>query len=350
MISLDDEDDDIDIIIGRDLAEARNRDVGSRKTDSAGSSNRMSGGTGESGANRNRPSGSRSGNRPSGSATGANRNIPSGGGSRTSGGRPSGNNSRQGQNRSDISRKQSEENKKKAIIGISIAVVALIVVVVVLVLVFGGTGNYDDYYQKGLNLYEKGQVQSSITQFEKAADAAKTDDEKKDVYVMLWKAYSQVDGYERDEIDILKKLIALEPDNQTYYEALITIYRDLGDQDSIDELIESVSDKELQENLMKFDGTTPVATIEAGEYDKPISVGLTASADSTIHYTINGGDATSSSDVYTSSIELKDEGEYIIKAVGIDNEGNQSKQFVGKYILNFGYSECSGCQSGQWYL
>lgn len=294
-ISLEEDDDDIDFIIGRDLT-LRKSNEPVRKNSANVAKNSSAPKTNKSSFEAN--------HRPDNNKTENNR--------------------------------KSENDKKKMIIGISVAGVVLIIIIVVLIFVFGGSGKFDDYYQNGMNLYNKGRVQDSIVQFENAADVADNDEEKKDVYVMLWKAYSQVDGYEKDEIDVLMKLINIEPDNGTYYEALITLYRDLNDQASIDKLIENVNDSELKDRLLEFDGTTPVATIEAGEYDKPISVGLTAAADSTIHYTINGGDATSSSDVYTSSIEFNEEGEYIIKAVGIDSEGNVSKQFEGKYILNFG--------------
>lgn len=288
VISIEEEDDDIDLIIGRDLSRMNNRTKHEQRERD----------------NYNRQNLERNSN-----------NI----------------------NEDDKDENVSDNNsKKKIIIGVSIGVAALVIILLVVWFIFGNSGKYDEYYQNGMNLYEKGKVQASATQFIKAADVAKKDEDIIEANLMLWKVYSQLDGYETELIDVLTTLIELEPDNESYYEALIVVYQGLNDQASIDELIQSVEDEALKTKLKEFDGTTPVPTVTAGEYDKPISIELTAMSGSTIYYTLNGGNASTSSEVYTSSIELKEEGEYTVKAIAVDKKGKKSRQFEGKYILKFG--------------
>lgn len=228
------------------------------------------------------------------------------------------------------------KSNKKLYIGLGIGGAVIIIVIIAAVIFFGKSGKFDEYYKNGMNLYDKGKVQQSITQFNKASDIAGKDEDRIEADIMLWKAYSQLEGYENELVDVLIELINLEPDNASYYEALIIVYQGMDDQAAIDKLISSVKDAELHAQLKDFDGTTPVPTLTAGDYDKPVSIGLTAMSGSTIYYTVNGGSATTSSEKYTTSIELKEEGEYTIRAIAVDSKGKKSRQMESKYILKFG--------------
>jgi len=232
----------------------------------------------------------------------------------------------------------NDDKSKKIIIAAIIGiVVTMIVLVVILISVLsGGIKNYNSYYEQGMKLYTKGKVEEAIVQFENAAEQASSFDENIKVYTVLWESYSKLDGYDDELIRVLKELIKLDSTNQIYYEALIVVYQGNDDQKAIEELIDSISDKELRDKLRDVDATIPVATLAPGEFDKPISVGLTAIAGSTIYYNINEGDASESDNVYTNALEFEEEGTYIIKAVAIDSKGNVSGQFEGKYILDFG--------------
>lgn len=323
VMSLDEEDDDIDLIIGRDLSRMNNRTY-----------------TAQSG----RENYNRQNNK--GNYEHTDENTKEYKSSNTATRNDGGNTQKKYAGKKELKYSKNHEvdndfdnrdaGKKKIIIGAVACVAVLAIVLLILWFVFGGTGKYDEYYKNGMNLYEKGKVQAAATQFMKAADVAKNDDDKIEANAMLWKAYSQLDGYENELIDVLNKLIALEPAKQSYYEALIVVYQGLNDQNSIDTLIESVKDPELKAKLKDFDGTTPVPTVESGEYDKPLTIELTATSGSTIYYTLNGGNASTTSEVYTSSIKLDEEGEYTIKAIAVDSKGKKSRQFEGKYILSFG--------------
>lgn len=314
-ISLEEEDDDIDLIIGRDLSRVRSRND---STSNAGNSGIYSEDTStdkEYVKNYKRGTNTEEQRRPVERKEGHIDEEPV-----------------------PVSNKKVSQNKsnKKLYIGLGIGGAIIVIAIIVAVIFFGNSGKYDEYYQNGMNLYDKGKVQQSITQFNKASDIARNDEDRIEADIMLWKAYSQLDGYENELVDVLTELISLEPDNASYYEALIIVYQGMDNQAAIDELISSVKDAELHTQLKDFDGTTPIATLTAGEYDKPVSVGLTAMSGSTIYYTVNGGSATTSSEKYTTSIELEEEGEYTIRAIAVDDKGKKSRQMECKYILKFG--------------
>ena len=121
-----------------------------------------------------------------------------------------------------ISKEQENDEKtKKIIIASIIGGAALILVLVLLFMFFANRGSYDSYIKKGTDLYNRGSVKASIEYFDKAVSLADTTEEKIEANVMLWNAYSQVDGYEKETILVLTELIELDP--KSLYIRLIAI-------------------------------------------------------------------------------------------------------------------------------
>ncbi|MCR5837459.1 MAG: chitobiase/beta-hexosaminidase C-terminal domain-containing protein [Lachnospiraceae bacterium] len=235
----------------------------------------------------------------------------------------------------DDSSSTKEKSKKPVIIISSIIGVIVLVAIIAAVVFFSSEAKYKDYYANGMTLYEQENLPTAATQFKKAASVAKKSTDKIDADIMLWTIYSQMDGYEKELEDCLLELISLDKTNVSYYQALIILYQTQKEQSKIDKLIASVKDEKLKEKLKNYDGTTPVANITGGEYDRPLSIELTAPAGSTIYYTVNGGNASSSSSLYKKAINLKKEGTYSIRAISIDENGKESQQLAEKYILAF---------------
>lgn len=315
-ISFNDDNDDIDLIIDRDISRQnkKNNNMSSGKAPkkAVGSNGQGNGAVRSSSSDGNgtkKPVQNKNTGRPQSAGKGEN-------------------------NKNRESKKADNNSKKKKII-IGSVIAAVLVVVVIVAVIITKSGNYDDHYSKGMTYYESGNVDSSIKEFSKAVSAADSTQEKIAANEMLWKSYLKKDNTDAEQINVLNELVKLDPNNETYYTSLITLYQSIEDQTSIDNLINSVEDSQLRETLKKFDGKTPVPSVEPGSYDKPISLEFTVAKGHKIYYTINGGDATSSSDVYKKAIEFSEQGEYLVKAISIDKKGKQSEQFTGKYILSF---------------
>lgn len=236
----------------------------------------------------------------------------------------------------DDEKKGFFKNKKNVVIVSIIAVVIIAAIIFLAVSIFSNNKSYSEYYSKGEQYYAAGNYKAAASQFEKAAKAASTDTEKTNAYEMLWSAYSQLNGYEEEQIEALEQLIALNPDEITYYEALLTLYQDTDQTDKTEELLASVTDESLKEQLSRFDTTVPVATEEEGTYSTAITVGLSASKNRDIYYTTDGSTPTTSSTEYDGAIEFTKEGTYVLKAISAGDDGTVSGVLTATYVIDFG--------------
>lgn len=241
----------------------------------------------------------------------------------------------------DESESEEKKNgllKSKKNIAIIAVISAVIIAAVIFIIVtwIGNNKSYSEYYQKGTEYMESGDYKSAAGQFEHAVSAAENDKQKTDAYVMLWSAYSQIDGYESEKIEALEALIELVPDEITYYQALLTLYQDTDQTDKIEKLLASIEDENLKAQLKEFDTNMPTATAVEGTYSEPVTVGLSASADRDIYYTLDGTVPDTSSTKYIAAIELDEEGTYVLSAISVDNSGNASAVFTATYVLDFG--------------
>ena len=77
----------------------------------------------------------------------------------------------------------------------------------------------------------------------------------------------------------------------------------------------------------------PAFDLTEGIYTSAQTVTITAAAGATIYYTLDGNDPTTSSDVYSSPIELKEAGEYTLKAFAVKGEA-ESDITSATYTIN----------------
>lgn len=234
--------------------------------------------------------------------------------------------------------RQPKKKSKKNVIIIAILAILLVAIIVVSVLFFIRSKNeekYKKYYNAGVEYYDAKNYAAAATQFNSAANHAVNDSERIAVYEKLWHSYEYMGEYADEEINVLEKLVELNPSEISYYEALIILYQNNGLDNKIDTLINSVEDYSIKEQLSDFDGTIPNPSYEPGEYQKPIEVALHVSNDLNIYYTLDGSEPTKDSKKYTEPIKLETQGNYTIKAISIDENGKSSKQLYAKYKLVF---------------
>lgn len=234
-----------------------------------------------------------------------------------------------------ISQKDSK-NKNKILILAIVAAVLLSVFTTWLVINVTSTAKFNKYYALGVAYYDKGKYDYAVTNFRLAASNAFSRQQKIKSYEKVYETDEKLNNNPEEEIAYMKALIDLDDDNVDYYKKLIILYQNNGQEMKIKSLIEDAP-ADVQQALKGFDGTIPVANPEPGSYDKPIDVELKAPSNVTVYYTIDGSMPTDgvAKKKYTAPIRLRKEGTYTIRAVSINKNNKESKEFVGKYVLNF---------------
>ena len=233
-------------------------------------------------------------------------------------------------------------NPKKS--GKNVAIVALIAIVAVVATVAitisikkaSMTKKFNQYYNNGTVYYNQQNYKDARTQFYTASNNAVNNEQRVKSYVMVYKVDSIIGGYEKEEIEFLEALIAIDNSNIDYYKELIVLYQNNDMNSKIEPLIAGAPSN-MKEELTNYNGTIPVANYKEGVYRNPINVELSSSNDVTIYYTTDGSNAIESETKteYSSPIKLKKEGIYTIRAYSVDKNGKASKEMTIKYTLEF---------------
>lgn len=195
---------------------------------------------------------------------------------------------------------------------------------------------FNSFYDKGYKYEENTEYEAAINMYNKASRYASGKDEQVKAYEGMWRCYQQMEGQESEEISVLKKLINIDESNVSYYEALILLYQNTGNSDKIQALIDSAKDSKVKEALKDFDSAKPVPSLKPDIYNKSISVALSALEGSTIYYTLDDSEPTTSSEVYQNKFKFKKNGTYIIKAFAVSKDGKSSQVLRAEYVIEKG--------------
>ena len=192
-------------------------------------------------------------------------------------------------------------NPKKS--GKNVAIVALIAIVAVVAITISikkasMTKKFNQYYNNGTVYYNQQNYKDARTQFYTASNNAVTNEQRVKSYVMVYKVDSIIGGYEKEEIEFLEALIAIDNSNIDYYKELIVLYQNNDMNSKIEPLIAGAPSN-MKEELTNYNGTIPVANYKEGVYRNPINVELSSSNDVTIYYTTDGTTPTTDSQAYT---------------------------------------------------
>lgn len=228
--------------------------------------------------------------------------------------------------------------KKVVLIGLlTILLVALAVGITFLIKKSAMTKAFDNYYKKGNQYYAQKEYKDARTQFYNASRNSFTDGQKRLSYEMVYKIDIILGGYDNEAMEFLEALIEIDETNVEYYKDLIVLYQNNDMEAKIEGLVKRAPSS-IRGELESFDGTIPVANIEEGTYDRPISVELSSAEGAVIYYTIDGTNPFDSDTKieYSVPINLEKEEIYTIRAYAVDKNNNSSKEMTVKYILDFG--------------
>lgn len=186
-------------------------------------------------------------------------------------------------------------------------------------------GNYyslNGDYHKAIEYYEK---------------ACNLDNENISLLWRIAECYNNLNDFEHYEswlFRIVKSSIASEKDVEKAYNRLILLYAEKNDYQTIDSLVKGCNNVNVMERYSPYLVAEPIFSHEAGLYKEIIPLKITCEEDEIVYYTMDGSLPTTESDVCNNIIFL-DSGEYVIKAICVNEYGVVSKVITKEYQIEF---------------
>ena len=230
-----------------------------------------------------------------------------------------------------------EKKKKTKVIVICVLAAVLVAILGTIGVIYATkTTQFNKFYNAGTVLYNQKNYPDARTQYIQAASNAFTSGQKIKAYKMVYATDEMLGGYDKEEIAYMEALVDLDDDNIEFYKNLIILYQNNGLDSKIGELISSAPE-DIQDELKNFDGTIPTVNYPEGKYAKPLEIELSATDGVKIYYTLDGSKVEDSQTrkEYKKPFMLSDEGQYNLRAASKSKNGKFSKEFQGKYELDF---------------
>lgn len=127
-------------------------------------------------------------------------------------------------------------------------------------------------------------------------------------------------------------IIDKEPENEKAYARIISIYEKEENYSEINKLLSSCGQQSIKTEFQSYMTAKPVFSYESGEYNHVIPLKIQTSTTGTVYYSMDGSDPRLSGIEYTSPLFLR-YGEYLIKAVCINDFGLASEVVEAQYII-----------------
>lgn len=129
------------------------------------------------------------------------------------------------------------------------------------------------------------------------------------------------------------EIIKMDESNREAYENLIAIYEEKGEYDSILALSDDVTEADILELFQPYLVAPPIISPLGGDYEDSLIVTLFSLKGYDIYYTIDGTkpDAMNGLFYYGDNIEFENAGDYVLKAVCINEKGISSDVATAEY-------------------
>lgn len=187
---------------------------------------------------------------------------------------------------------------------------------------------------------EQARKYAEMQEFEEAVSylerARKLKDDAADLVLMESNYYYQM-GEKQKAADILLQLVGREKleyeDKERAYESIIYIYDEEGRYEEINSLLTSCGDVDIVNHFQQYMAMTPEFGYESGNYDKVVTLKITANTTGKIYYTLDGSNPDEGSEVYKSPLFLES-GEYQVAAVFVNDYGIKSEIARSWYVID----------------
>lgn len=229
--------------------------------------------------------------------------------------------------------------KKMFRIRIICAIVAIFVIIIVAAVVLlwpaakVGGASFRKHYDKGLEYYNAGDYLNAANEYNEALDSTADKKSMKKALSSLLDVYKKIEGSDANMIEVLKKMIEIEPEKIDNYEELLVLYDRNGMINEIEALIKSVEGTGIAAQLTGYSFVGPEFNYESGSYDQFLYISLSNSNGFKMYYTLDGSNPTVTSTEYTEPFEIANEGETIVKAISVNEKGITSSVVEKKFNI-----------------
>lgn len=205
----------------------------------------------------------------------------------------------------------------------------------VLLLVWGYMNNAVDYQIRRADYYMKQQnYPEAVKHFEKAETI---DPARIEIALYLAECYDAMEkkaGYEASLTKVIQSEYASEEYLRAAYTRLANLYLENQEYQKIAKLLKNCKDVQVIEQFGKYRAQLPKFSHDTGEYNDIIPLKIQGGEKGTVYYTMDGTEPTVESKVYNSLIFLE-KGEYVIKAIYVNEFGVSSEVITAKFTIKF---------------
>lgn len=214
-------------------------------------------------------------------------------------------------------------------------IVLLIFSFAVLLLVFGYMNYTADYQIRRGNYYLKMQdYTNAVKHYEKAEKIAPENAENALYMAECYNALDKIAAYEATLTKVIQNQNATMQQAELAYTKLAQLYLQNNEYQKIHKLLKNCTIVTVMERFGMYCAQTPKFSHEEGTYTDILPLKLQGGEKGTIYYTIDGSDPTTESKQYTSPVFLN-KGEYVIKAIYVNEFGVVSDVASSKYSIKF---------------
>lgn len=174
--------------------------------------------------------------------------------------------------------------------------------------------------------------EQAVIYYLRAQEMGNSDQEIQFALADCYYAMDNVGGYESQLLTMIRSGLLNQEQLERAYARLIQSYRARNDYQTIDGLLNDCDNDNIRSTYQNLQARPPEFGFEEGYYQEILPLKLSSNTAGTIYYTMDGSEPDVSSTVYTAPIFL-DNGEYIIKAVFVNQYGLISDVVTKKYQI-----------------
>lgn len=191
--------------------------------------------------------------------------------------------------------------------------------------------SFEYQYDKALTAFEEGRFEDALVLADRCLEL---DENSIDVRMLKIQIY-QKQGMTDKVIDRCLALLNMDPENQTAYEILISIYIEQEEYLKLSRFLAECPIQSLVEKYGDYMAEPPEFSEEEGTYYNSVSLKLLAGGTGTIYYTLDGSEPSKYSNRYTAPIKLIS-GIYPVSAIYINNYGISSEIVTETFQIESG--------------
>lgn len=214
-------------------------------------------------------------------------------------------------------RKALQEKKKKQAMAILVSCLCIFIIgAVVFLLLSVGRSTYDSQMKRADKAFSEGDYTRAAQLY---IEAGETSPNRYEPKIGLANCYLTADNYPKaqEQIEAALALDRTVPEN---WLLLAQVYEAQGMTSEISSLFAGCDDKNVLELCAAYISPMPDISPDGGAYNDYIQVSMSASS-GTIHYTMDDSHPTADSPVYTEPITLAEDGNFVIRAIAINDKG-----------------------------